>query len=96
MQLLSNRLGVAKSNTTREPNTTNPFINRLWIEDKRVWVIFGVDMTNLFNKRVEFMFGMQTHLTRLAYKVISYFDIITKFVVVFAGKLNLVDRINKF
>ena len=53
-------------------------------------------MTNLFNKRVEFVFGMQTHLIHLAYKVISYFDIITKFMVVFAGKLDLVDKINKF
>ena len=35
-----------------------------------------VDMVNLFNKRVVFLFNMRTCLTRLAYKIISYFDII--------------------
>ena len=38
-----------------------------------------VDMANPFNKRVVFVFSMQTYLTRLthlAYKVVSYFDII--------------------
>ena len=35
-----------------------------------------VDMTNQFNKRVVFVFNMQTRLTRLAYKIINYFDII--------------------
>ena len=35
-----------------------------------------VDMVNLFNKRVVFLFNMQTCLTHLAYKIISYFDII--------------------
>ena len=34
-----------------------------------------VDMANLFNKRAMFIFNMLTHLTNLAYKVISYFDI---------------------
>ena len=37
----------------------------------------GVNMANPFNKWVIFMFNMQTRQTRLAYKVISYFDIIT-------------------
>ena len=38
-----------------------------------------IDMVNPFNKRVMFMFNMRTRLTcliRLAYKIISYFDII--------------------
>jgi len=33
------RLGVAKSDTTHEPDTTNLFINRLWVEAKQVQVI---------------------------------------------------------
>ena len=39
-----------------------------------------IDTVNSFNKRVVFVFSMWTrltHLTRLAYKIISYFDIIT-------------------
>ena len=35
-----------------------------------------IDTTNPFNKRVVFVFNMRTHLTHLAYKIISYFDII--------------------
>ena len=38
-----------------------------------------VDTANPFNKQVMFVFNMRTyltHLTHLAYKVISYFDII--------------------
>ena len=35
-----------------------------------------VDTANLFNKWVGIVFNMRTSLTRLAYKVISYFDII--------------------
>ena len=38
-----------------------------------------IDMINPFNKRIVFVFNMKiclTHLTRLTYKVISYFDII--------------------
>ena len=43
-------LGVTKSDTTRKPDTTNPFINRLWVEAKRVWVIFGLTrLTCLIN-----------------------------------------------
>ena len=29
-------IGVAKSDMTREPEMTNPFINRSWVEAKRV------------------------------------------------------------
>ena len=39
-----------------------------------------VDTVNSFNKQDGFVFSMRirlTRLTRLAYKVISYFDIIT-------------------
>ena len=40
----------AKSDTTREPDTTNPFINRLWVKVKWVWVIFGLTwLTHLIN-----------------------------------------------
>ena len=46
-------VGVTKSNTTHELDTTNPF-----------------------NKWVVFVFNMQTRLTRLAYKIINYFDVI--------------------
>ena len=38
-----------------------------------------VDTVNPFNKQVVFMFNIQprlTYLTRLTYKIISYFDII--------------------
>ena len=35
-----------------------------------------VDMADPFNKWVVFVFNMQTRLTRLAYKIINYFDII--------------------
>ena len=35
-----------------------------------------VDMANLFNKRVVFVFNIWTRLTHLAYKIIRYFDII--------------------
>ena len=38
-----------------------------------------VDTANLFTKQVMFMFNMRTRLTcltRIAYKIISYFDII--------------------
>ena len=35
-----------------------------------------VDTADLFNKRVMFVFNMRTCLTRLTYKIISYFDII--------------------
>ena len=38
-----------------------------------------IDTVNSFNKQVVFMFNIQPHLTyltRLAYKIISYFDII--------------------
>ena len=50
------------------------------------WGHIQVDTANPFNKWVGFVFRMRTrltHLTRLAYKVISYFDIITKFIVFF-------------
>ena len=50
MKVVLLSLGVAKSNTTREPNTTNPFINRSWVEAKRVRVIFGLTwLTRLLN-----------------------------------------------
>ena len=43
-------LGVAKSDTTHEPDMTNLFINRSWVEDKRVRVIFGLTrLTRLIN-----------------------------------------------
>ena len=43
-------VGVAKFDTIREPDTTNPFINRLWVEVKRVRVIFGsTRLTRLVN-----------------------------------------------
>ena len=36
---------------TRESDTTNPFINRLWVETKRVQVIFGLTrLTRLINR----------------------------------------------
>ena len=35
-----------------------------------------VDTANMFNKWVVFVFNMQTHLTSLTYKIISYCDII--------------------
>ena len=44
------------------------------------------DMANLFNKRVMFVFNMRTcltRLTRLAYKVIIYIDIIASLMVCF-------------
>ena len=45
------RLGVAKSDTTREPNTANPFINRSWVKAKRVQVKFGLTrLTHLLNR----------------------------------------------
>jgi len=50
------------------------------------WGHIQVDTANLFSKWVGFVFSMRTRLTRLAhlaYKVISYFDIITKFMVFF-------------
>ena len=51
MLLLLLLLMVAKSDTTREPNTTNPFINRLWVEVKRVRLIFGLtQLTRLINE----------------------------------------------
>ena len=40
-----------------------------------------VDTVNLFNKRVMFVFNMRTCLTRLTYKIISYFDIIAQLMV---------------
>ena len=48
-----------------------------------------VDTTNPFNKWVMFVFNMQTcqtRLTRLAYKVIIYFDIFASLMVCFQGK----------
>ena len=45
-----------------------------------------IDTVNSFNKQVVFMFNIQPHLTyltRLAYKIISYFDIIAQLMVVF-------------
>ena len=39
--LKNKRIGVAKFDTTREPNTTNPFINMSWVEAKWVRVISG-------------------------------------------------------
>ena len=44
-----------------------------WIESGHI----RVDMANLFNKLVVYVFSMRTRLTRLTYKLISYFDIIT-------------------
>ena len=43
-------LGVTKFNTTCEPDMINPFINMLWVEAKRVWVIFRLTwLTYLIN-----------------------------------------------
>ena len=57
-----------KSDTTRDPNTTNPFINKSWVEAKQV----RVDMANSFNKQVMFILNMRTRLTCLAFKSISF------------------------
>ena len=35
-------IGVVKSDTARELDTTNSFINLSWVEAKRVRVIFGL------------------------------------------------------
>ena len=59
------RVGVAKFDTTREPDMTNPFINRSWIEPKRVRVIFGLTrLTRLINGSCSCLTCL-THLTRL-------------------------------
>ena len=66
---------------THEPNTTNPFINGLW-DEGHIWV----DTVNPFKKRVVFVFNLRTYLTRftrLAYKIISYFDIIAQLMVIY-------------
>ena len=69
-------LVVAKSNMTCEPDTINLFINKLWVEVKRVRVIFGLTWLTRLIKQVVFVFNMWTCLTHLTYKVIIYFDII--------------------
>ena len=65
-------LGVAKSDTTRKPDTTNPFINRSWVEVKQVRIIFGLTwLTHLLNGSCSCSTCL-THLTRLtqlAYKI---------------------------
>ena len=62
------RLGVAKSDTTREPDTANPFINRSWVKAKRVQVKFGLTrLTHLLNGSYSCS-TCWTRLTRLAYK----------------------------
>ena len=43
-------IGVAKFDTTHEPNTINSFINRSWVEAKRIRVIFrSTRLTRLVN-----------------------------------------------
>ena len=72
-------LEVAKSNMTHELDKTNPFINMSWVKAKRVLDCIRVNTINFFYKRVMFVFNIWTqltHLTYLAYKVITYFDII--------------------
>ena len=59
---------VAKSDTTRELDTTNLFINRSWVEVKRVRVIFGLtQLTYLLNKSCPCLTCL-TRLTWLVYK----------------------------
>ena len=61
-------LGVAKSDMTRELDMTNPFINKSWVEAKRVRVIFELTrLTCLLNGSCSCLTCL-TCLTRLAYK----------------------------
>ena len=50
-QTLSIGVGVAKSGTTCELDTTNPFINRSWVEAKWVRVIFRLTQLTCFINR---------------------------------------------
>ena len=62
-------LEVAKFDMTREPDMTNPFINRSWVEIKRVRVIFRLtQLTRLLNGSCLCLTCL-TRLDRFAYKV---------------------------
>ena len=65
----------AKSDTTRKPNTTNSYINRLKVEAKGVQIIFRpIRLTHLINKSCSCSTcePYLTYLTHLANKDISF------------------------
>ena len=41
-------LGMAKSDMTHKLNTTNPFINRSWVETKQVRIVFRLTKLTCF------------------------------------------------
>ena len=62
---------MAKFDNIRESNMINPFINRLWVEVKLVWVIFRLTQLTCLINGLWSGSNMQTsltYLTHLAYK----------------------------